>query len=89
MFLLHILFAFQQLIVLFILQQLGIEHPFELLVYTSPIMIIITAYLYYGFGKTIEIIETTKNVVNFANENKHHAKPVYDKFKQLIKNKGK
>jgi Zn/Cd-binding protein ZinT len=75
--------------VLYILQYFGVENPFELLVYTSPIMIMITAYLYYGFGRTIEIIETTKTVVNFAKENKHHAKPTYDKFKQLIKNKGK
>lgn len=89
MFLLHILFIFQQLIVLNILQQIGIDNPFEILVYTSPIMLMCTAYIYYQYGKTIEIIDNIKTGANFIKENKHHARPVYDKVKQIFGKKEK
>lgn len=47
----------------------------------SPITTLAVYAIAFVNGRTIEVIEQTKNVVEFANNNKHHIAPIVSKLK--------
>lgn len=56
---------------------------FALLIF-SPLWTIFIGWMFYWWGKSIEVIDTAKTVVSLANDNKHHAVNAFNFLKRKV-----